>query len=164
MWNALVELGVDFAWIDWQQGGTQGGCAGEANNPTILLNHLRSTDNLRAGNALRGMILARWGGMGTHRYQVGFSGDVQELSWTDLAFQPYFSLTASNVGYGFWSHDLGLFRVACAGCGKKGGGGACVCLFSFGEGEIGWMRKNFVVFALNRKTGRIAAASACLFL
>jgi len=44
--------------------------------------------------------------MGTHRYQVGFSGDVNTLSWSNLAFQPYFSLTASNVLYGFWSHDL----------------------------------------------------------
>jgi len=24
----------------------------------------------------------------------------------NLAYQPYFSYTASNVGYGFWSHDI----------------------------------------------------------
>lgn len=27
--------------------------------------------------------------------------------WESLDFQVYFTITASNVGYGFWSHDLG---------------------------------------------------------
>ena len=44
--------------------------------------------------------------MGSHRYPVGFSGDVTELSWQCMAFQPYFSVTASNVAYGYISHDL----------------------------------------------------------
>lgn len=52
------------------------------------------------------MILARFGGLGNHRYQVGFSGDVRSLSWDYLSFQPYFSATAANVGFGYWSHDL----------------------------------------------------------
>jgi len=39
--------------------------------------------------------------MGNHRYQVGFSGDV-EHSWASLAFQPYFTFTATNVAYGLW--------------------------------------------------------------
>ncbi len=26
------------------------------------------------------------------RYQVGFSGDVHELTWSNLAYQPYFSV------------------------------------------------------------------------
>ena len=29
------------------------------------------------------------------------------VSWESLAFQPYFTATASNVGYGWWSHDIG---------------------------------------------------------
>ena len=28
-------------------------------------------------------------------------------SWASLAFQPYFTATASNIGYGWWSHDIG---------------------------------------------------------
>ncbi len=28
------------------------------------------------------------------------------MSWENLAFQPYFSMTGTNVGYGFWSHDI----------------------------------------------------------
>lgn len=92
--------------IDWQQGGTQGGAAGGKQNPTIWLNHLRCTDHVRRGENQRGVVLARWGGLGNHRYQVGFSGDVAALTWANMAFQPYFSMTGTNVGYGFWSHDI----------------------------------------------------------
>jgi len=44
--------------------------------PTIQLNRLRVTAPKRRGSDTRGMVLARWGGLGNHRYQVGFSGDV----------------------------------------------------------------------------------------
>ena len=95
----------------WQQGGTQGGAAGGKQNPTIMTNKLRVTDPKRQrggayGTGRRGMVLARWGGLGSHRYPVGFSGDVAQLSWANLAYQPYFSLTAANVAYGLWSHDV----------------------------------------------------------
>lgn len=63
----LTDQGVDFWWIDWQQGGTQGGCAGGAQNPTIWLNHFRATDYFRRGDGRRGIVLARWGGLGNHR-------------------------------------------------------------------------------------------------
>jgi len=98
--------GMNFWWIDWQQGGTKGGCTGEKQNPTIWFNKARSTDHKRRNENIRGLILSRWGGLGNHRYQVGFSGDVDKVNWENLAYQPYFSFTASNVGYGFWSHDL----------------------------------------------------------
>ena len=64
----VSDQGVDFWWIDWQQGGKQGGCAGGAQNPTIWLNHYRATDNFRRGDNTRGFVLARWGGLGNHRY------------------------------------------------------------------------------------------------
>ena len=97
---------VDFMWIDWQQGGDAGGMTGGKQNPTFWLNHLRCTDKHREGSNLRGLVLARWGGMGMHRYQVGFSGDVAGLSWSNMAYQPYFSATSANVAHGFWSHDI----------------------------------------------------------
>lgn len=28
-------------------------------------------------------------------------------TWASLAFQPYFTSTASNIGYTWWSHDIG---------------------------------------------------------
>lgn len=55
---------------------------------------------------MRALVLARWGGMGMHRYQVGFSGDVASLSWSNMIYQPYFSATSANVLHGFWSHDI----------------------------------------------------------
>ena len=97
---------VDFMWIDWQQGGDAGGMTGHKQNPTFWLNHLRCTDRHRVGDNKRALVLARWGGMGMHRYQVGFSGDVASLSWSNMAYQPYFSSTSSNVLHGFWSHDI----------------------------------------------------------
>ena len=38
---------------------------------------VRVTDPKRQGKKERAIVLARWGGLGTHRYQVGFSGDVR---------------------------------------------------------------------------------------
>ena len=29
------------------------------------------------------------------------------VSWASLANQPAFTATAANVGYGWWSHDIG---------------------------------------------------------
>ena len=102
--------GLDFWWIDWQQGEDGYGAAGGKMNPTIWTAHTRATDPHRRGADARGMVLARWGGLGAHRYPVGFSGDVAGgddggLNWENFAFQPYFSLTAANVGFG-WSHDI----------------------------------------------------------
>lgn len=52
------------------------------------------------------MILSGYAGPGSHRYPIGFSGD-SIISWKSLQFQPYFTLTAANIGYGWWSHDIG---------------------------------------------------------
>ena len=52
------------------------------------------------------MLYHRWGGLGNHRYQIGFSGDAY-ITWQSLDYLPYFNSTASNVLYGYWSHDIG---------------------------------------------------------
>jgi alpha-glucosidase len=57
-------------------------------------------------DAPRPLIYHRWGGLGSHRYQLGFSGDTYE-DWNVLAFLPWFTATSSNVGYGYWGHDIG---------------------------------------------------------
>ncbi|HEX3022863.1 MAG TPA: TIM-barrel domain-containing protein [Lachnospiraceae bacterium] len=93
--------GVDFWWIDWQQGSH---CKIEGLDPLWLLNHLHFNENARSGK--RGLILSRYAGPGSHRYPIGFSGD-SIMSWESLAFQPYFTATASNIGYCWWSHDIG---------------------------------------------------------
>ena len=88
--------------LDWQQG-EESGLPGL--DPLWLLNHLHFNDLARDGMK-RPLILSRWGGLGSHRYPVGFSGDAH-VTWDSLAFQPYFTATAANVGYGWWSHDIG---------------------------------------------------------
>jgi len=57
-------------------------------------------------NGKRPMFFSRYSGPGSQRYPVGFSGDTV-ISWESLAFQPYFTATASNIGYPWWSHDIG---------------------------------------------------------
>ena len=52
------------------------------------------------------MIFSRWGGLGSHRYPIGFSGDSFAL-WSALQFQPRYTAAGANVGYGWWSHDIG---------------------------------------------------------
>ncbi len=71
---------------------------------TWWLNYLHFTDQQREGK--RPLLFHRWGGLGNHRYQIGFSGDTVSV-WDSLAFQPWFTATAANVGYAYWSHDIG---------------------------------------------------------
>ena len=54
----------------------------------------------------RGFVLARFGGLGSHRYPLGFSGDVEVVSWTSLQFSIYMTATSSNAAFGVWSHDI----------------------------------------------------------
>ena len=99
--HPLEEQGVDFWWIDWQQGNSAGL---PGLDPLWWLNHLHFWDRARDGR--RPFTFSRWGGLGNHRYPIGFSGDTH-VTWEALAFQPYFTATAANVGYGWWSHDIG---------------------------------------------------------
>lgn len=108
--NAYFELlhhpeearGVDFWWMDWQQ---ERSSSLPGLDPLWWLNHLHFYDLARDGHK-RPFIFSRWGGLGNHRYPIGFSGDTV-VNWDSLAFQPYFTATAANVGYGWWSHDIG---------------------------------------------------------
>ena len=101
--NPMMADGVDFWWLDWQQ-----------HIYDRKLTTLKNTwwtsrcffTNMQQYTEKRPMIYHRWSGLGNHRYQVGFSGDAI-ITWKSLDFQPYFNHTASNVLYGYWSHDLG---------------------------------------------------------
>lgn len=123
--HPLEDAGVDFWWIDWQQGkrfptvnqrpsgnklssGNQSPAAKQDEalaelDPLWALNHYHYLDNARKGG---GLILSRFAGPGSHRYPLGFSGDAT-INWAVLRFQPYFTANAANVGYGWWSHDIG---------------------------------------------------------
>jgi alpha-glucosidase (family GH31 glycosyl hydrolase) len=95
------ERGVDFWWVDWQQGNTS---KIPGVDPLWVLNHFHFLDSGRGSQ--RPLILSRFGGPGAQRYQIGFSGDTI-ITWDSLNFQPEFTATASNIGYGWWSNDIG---------------------------------------------------------
>lgn len=99
--NPMEEEGVDFWWVDWQQG-THTKVPGL--DSLWVLNHYGYLDNGRSGK--RSLAFSRYSGPGSHRYPIGFSGDTI-ITWESLRFQPYFTATASNIGYGWWSHDIG---------------------------------------------------------
>ncbi|WP_255432251.1 glycoside hydrolase family 31 protein [Cellulomonas sp. SLBN-39] len=99
--HPLEAQGVDFWWLDWQQGGHS---RLPGVDPLWVLNHRHFLDSARDGR--RPLTFSRYAGPGSHRYPVGFSGDTV-VSWASLAFQPEFTATAANIGYGWWSHDVG---------------------------------------------------------
>ncbi|MCI5745501.1 MAG: hypothetical protein MR270_04385 [Erysipelotrichaceae bacterium] len=90
----LEHEGVDFWWIDDV-------------NYLFELSHFYFLDNSKEKQPL---ILCRYAGIGSHRYPLGFSGD-SVISWKSLEYLPYFTATASNIGYSWWSHDIGAFMA-----------------------------------------------------
>ena len=105
----MEKLGVDFWWLDWQQWRQSKYVSGLSN--TFWCNYAFWNDKVRqtrsdGQDAPRPLIYHRWGGLGSHRYQLGFSGDTYD-EWSVLKFLPYFTATASNVCYGYWGHDIG---------------------------------------------------------
>jgi len=93
--------GVDFWWIDWQQGKKS---ALKGLDPLWALNHYHYLNSTRGGK--KPLILSRYSGLGSHRYPLGFSGDTF-VNWNVLNFQVYFTVNATNAGYTMWSHDIG---------------------------------------------------------
>ncbi|QEC75210.1 glycoside hydrolase family 31 protein [Mucilaginibacter ginsenosidivorax] len=99
----IEKAGVNFWWLDWQQWPNDNKIPALSN--TWWLNYTFFTDKAMHGQT-RPLLYHRWGGLGNHRYQIGFSGDTF-MSWESLAYEPYFTSTASNVLYTYWSHDIG---------------------------------------------------------
>ena len=99
--SPLEKQGVDFWWLDWQQ---KGGSSDPGIDPLFMLNHTRYLCAFRQG--LPTLILSRYGCPGSHRYPVGFSGNTC-ATWASLDFQPFFTTNAANIGYSWWSHDIG---------------------------------------------------------
>ncbi len=73
---------------------------------TFWLNHVFFNHAKEKADNERPFIYHRWGGLGSHRYPLGFSGDTfitGRLSVSSLTS----TATASNVNYGYWGHDIG---------------------------------------------------------
>lgn len=100
----MEQEGVDFWWLDWQQWTESKFTPGLSN--TFWLNHTFFHHAAQSRPNQRPFIYHRWGGLGSHRYPLAFSGDTY-ATWSTLAYLPYFTATASNVNYGYWGHDIG---------------------------------------------------------
>ena len=98
----LEDEGVDFWWLDWQQYPNARSIPGLTN--LEWLNRYNFLDTGRDGR--RGVSFSRWGGWGSQRYPIQFSGDAS-TSFGMLAAEVPFTSTAGNVGCFFWSHDIG---------------------------------------------------------
>lgn len=121
-----LKQGIDFWWIDgWGAAGLQRhedyfkkmedqdkmhlGVEGYYGlNPQLWLNHFYFQTTKKVYKNKRAMVLTRWGGFGSQRYPIFFSGDTFS-TWKTLAYQVYFTYTAGNVLMSYWSHDLGGF-------------------------------------------------------
>lgn len=112
--HTLEEQGVDLWWIDWQQGGDT---SIPGLDPLWMLNHIHYLDSERERSRTapdgtvetyrrRPATFSRFADASSHRTPIGFSGDTV-TSWASLAFQPEFTATAANIGYFWWSHDIG---------------------------------------------------------
>ena len=113
--HQYVDEGVDFWWLDWQQWEKDKKLTNLDN--VFWCNYIWFTDMENNGTK-RPLLYHRWGGLGNHRYQVGFSGD-SYATWESLRFLPYFNSTSSNVLYGYWSHDIGGHQVRRYGMGVE---------------------------------------------
>ena len=112
----LEKQGVDFWWLDWQQEKTVGEHASAKGyeltdgadklSETFWCNHTFFEDMEKNRPTLRPVIYHRWGGLGSHRYPICFSGDAW-AAWSMLGYEIFFTSNASNVCYTYWGHDLG---------------------------------------------------------
>ena len=112
----LENQGVDFWWLDWQQEKTEGEHAAAKGyaltdgagklSETFWCNHTFFEDMQKNRPELRPVIYHRWGGLGSHRYPICFSGDTW-AAWSTLGYEIFFTSNASNVCYAYWGHDLG---------------------------------------------------------
>ena len=75
--HPMEKEGVDFWWIDWQQGEES---RLEGLDPLWALNHYHFLDHAQEHEPL---ILSRYCGIGAHRYPLGFSGDTK-VTWESL--------------------------------------------------------------------------------
>lgn len=112
--HPLEDQGVDFWWLDWQQGGATDV---PGLDPLWMLNHVHFLDSgrerTRTGSdgrteryRRRPVTFSRFADVSSHRTPIGFSGDTA-TTWESLRFQPEFTATAANIGYYWWSNDIG---------------------------------------------------------
>ena len=93
----LEELGVDFFWNDYSNL--------KELTKLWIMNHYHFLD-MEKVKSKRGIILSRNPLIASHKYPVLYSGETR-VSWDNFKKLPFFSISASNIGVSWWSHDVG---------------------------------------------------------
>ena len=96
----FLELGLDYWWNDGSRGQMIATSGQLVTNKTFFEESQR--------NGQRGMLLARYGGLGSHRYGGFFTGDATS-DYDVLRLQCEFNIRAGGVGISSVSHDIGGF-------------------------------------------------------
>lgn len=99
----LMDLGLDYWWNDGSRGQLSGTCG------QLVTNKVFFEESQRSGR--RGMLLARYGGLGSHRYGAFFTGDANS-DYSVLKLECEFTIRAGGVGISSISHDIGGFGAA----------------------------------------------------
>ena len=111
---------TNFAWWTnpWRYGEKWSGLAANSQHPLPEFGPAHVPNSLKPGNRKhndRPYIFGRWGGLGGHRYPVGFAGDTA-VKWRVLRYETFFSPTSSNVGF-MWTHgECTHLHVALCSC------------------------------------------------
>ena len=96
----IERQGADFWWVD-------GAAAANIRwmNKQLWTNHLVFAGSRQPENK-RGLILSRFGGLGSGRCPVVYSGRTRQ-EWATLRYLCYYIPTAGNTGMPYWSFDIG---------------------------------------------------------
>ncbi len=94
----LEKLGIDFFWNNYK----------DSNLKRLWVYNNYIFRDLARNNEKRGMILARNALYTPHKYPVLYSGK-STVGWENFMSMPFFTLSASNIGACWWSHDVGGF-------------------------------------------------------
>lgn len=98
----IWELGLDGWWNDGSRGTLR------STHGQLVSNFVFFEDSRRHG--FRGLHLARYGGWGSHRYGMTFTGDAA-CDFGVLSLQCEYNIRAAGAGLAWISHDIGGFAA-----------------------------------------------------
>jgi alpha-glucosidase (family GH31 glycosyl hydrolase) len=98
--DPIIRQGADYWWLDGSSAQLNG-ADGQLISSKVLYETTTPADR-------RGMVQARYGGLGSHRYGMFFTGDTNS-QWEVLQSECEFNIRAGQVGMAYVTHDLGGF-------------------------------------------------------
>jgi len=96
-----LEFGADYWWVDGAKAHINGSTNEQLITSKLYYEHANRKDK-------RGMLLSRYGGLGTHRYGAYFTGDTRS-QWSVLRMECEFNIRAGHAGIAYVTHDAGGF-------------------------------------------------------